>query len=470
LNSSDRASEGKALPWALLNDLTCPCCGSRLDLAFEVQSSQDGLEDGVLRCDCYEYPVVAGIAVLRQMSPVSSTQNEAVDRLRHRDPGGALQWLLENGSGPGVPGLGRSGQQVLEKSRVLRWLKSRVRGLSSTRSDKPIPLQDGFQAALRASRPRHYADYLYHRLANPSFLGAIPPLVVVGDKCRQKKDGRILDLLCGVGLADAIVSALCPGLEVVAADSDFVNLYLARNFTLSRAVILCIDAEHPLPLANDSVDGLWCIDGLHYLRSKMALLSEVDRVVAADGTWLFAHMHNAKGMNENPGTPLPADGYAKRFSFGSQRLMGEPEILRQFQTEGCLDLTAQADVDSLASSHALTLAGARTDTLWDKHAGLDDALCRRPDLLGFNPIYEVEKAADGLNLGSAWPSDSLRLECIGKIPILPETVHVPSRVVDEIAALRTSSSLSDDVRKLLRSFVLVSLPDCYPRPGLSLQG
>jgi SAM-dependent methyltransferase len=399
------------------------------------------------------------------MSPVSSTRNEAVDRLKQRDPGRALQWLLENGSGPGVPGLGRSGQQASWKSRLLQRAKFLMRGFGPTSSDEPIPLREGFEAALRASRPRHYADYLYHRLANPSLLGAIPPLVVAGDDCRQKKDGRILDLLCGVGLADAIIGALCPGLELIAADSDFVNLFLARHFTVPHAVTLCVDAELPLPLANGCVDALWCIDGLHYLRSKMALLSEVDRVVTADGTWVFAHMHNVKGMNENPGTPLSADGYAKRFSFGRQRLMAEPEILRQFQTEGSLDLTAQADVDSLASSHALTLVGARTDTLWDKHASLDDALCRRPDLLRFNPIYEVKKTADGLNLTSAWPSDSLRLECIGRMPILPETACVPSRVVDEIAALRTSRSLSDDVRKLLRSFVLVSLPSCYPRPG-----
>jgi hypothetical protein len=53
------------------------------------------------------------------------------------------------------------------------------------------------------------------------------------------------------------------------------------------------------------------------------------------------------------------------------------------------------------------------------------------------------------------------------MPVLPESMHVPQHVVDEVAELRAAGPLSDDVRKLLRSFVLVILPECYPRVGLS---
>jgi hypothetical protein len=143
--------------------------------------------------------------------------------------------------------------------------------------------------------------------------------------------------------------------------------------------------------------------------------------------------------------------------------MPECEVLHQFQTSGCLDLKAQSDVRSLVSSQVLTLVGARAETLWEKHTGLDDAMCRRPDLLGFNPLYHVEEVSDGLMLRSVWPSESLRQECIGKMPVLPEAVHVPQGLVNEIVELRTTGTLSDDVRKLLRSFVLVILPECYPR-------
>jgi SAM-dependent methyltransferase len=274
--------------------------------------------------------------------------------------------------------------------------------------------------------------------------------------------------LCGVGHTSAILASLCPGLEIVAADSDFVNLFLARHLTAPGVTALCVDAGFPLPFADAAVDGLFCLDGLHYVRSKVALLREIDRIVSTEGFWLFAHMHNALSANMNPGVPLSPEGYAKRFFFGQQRLLSETEILRQFQAGGFLDLTEQSTLDTIASHNALTLIGARTDLLWTRHLGVDDALCRRPDLLAFNPLYRVEGSTDELLLRAMWPSDTLRRECTGTIPLPPESVRVPLRIVEEISMARSGGLLSADVRRLVRSAVLVSLPQCYPRLDLPL--
>src|SRR5688500_508814 len=45
-------------PRALISALRCPGCGSQLAVSVEVRSSAAGLTDGILQCDCYEYPVV----------------------------------------------------------------------------------------------------------------------------------------------------------------------------------------------------------------------------------------------------------------------------------------------------------------------------------------------------------------------------------------------------------------------------
>jgi len=450
-----------------MSELRCPCCGSRFEIGFDLRPSEEGLRDGVLRCDCYEYPVVSGIAVLRQMGPVSSTRNEAVEYLKKSDPNGALRWLFKYGTATGVPGLDPISTEATGRAGIFRRLRKSLRISPPPLHVGPGQLRNGFHGALQAARPRGYSDYLFHRLANPSLLGAIPPLVVFGDACREKATGRVLDLLCGTGHASAILRALRPEVQIVMADSDFVNLFLARQFVVSRGAALCVDAELPLPFGDSSFDGLFCLDGLHYVRSKVALLREVDRIVSTDGVWLFPHMHNLTAENGNPGAPLSTEGYAVRFSFGHQRLVPEHEVLHQFQANGCLDLTAQSDPISMTSCNALTLLGARTEKLWNKHSGLDDALCRRPDLLGFNPLYHVENVPDGLMLRSVWPSEPLRQECIGNMPVLPEAVHVPQHVVEEIVELRSAGTLSDDVRKLLRSFVLVILPECYPRTGFT---
>ena len=454
-------------PWKLLSELRCPYCASLLEASLKLSATSAGMENGTLRCDCYEYPVVIGIAVLRQMGPVASTRNNAVERLRAGDVEGALMWLLDAGSAPGVAGPvtspGNSGRAHSLFRKVREFFRPASRSLPDTR----MLQAEGFEAALKAMRPGDYASYLFHRFANPSFLGAIPPLIVLGDACRRGPRQRLLDLMCGTGHSSATIRALCPEVEVIMADVDFVNLFIARSFLARDAVALCLDVEIPLPFLDESIDAVFCLDGLHYVRSKIALLEEVDRIVSPDGAWLFAHMHNARGANVNPGAPLDAQGYLRRFTFGEQRLLPETEVLRQFKDDGCLDLTHQPPASVLDSSDALTLAGARTERLWTRHSGLDDALSRRPDRLAFNPLYRLEKATDGLVARAAWPSESLRTECAGAKPLLHETVHLRSLAVEQFAAARAGEKLSDEVRALIRSFVLVSLPEGYPRAELA---
>ena len=428
---------------------------------FEDQAVSGELMNGVLRCDCYEYPVVSGIAVLRQMSPVFSTRNVAVDHIRNHDPNGALLWLLLNGSADGVPPLDkmhtRAGIHFKKQISDLFLRQSLQKFVNS------IPSGGGFETALYAGRPRGYADYLFHRFANPSLLGAIPPLAILSDECCHKKHGRVLDLLCGVGHTSAIMNSICPELEVMECDSDFVNLYLLHNFIAPHTPALCMDAELNLPLADSSVDGLFCLDGIHYIRSKVNLLHEVERVINKDGIWLFAHMHNLESSNKNPGVPLSAEDYAKRFAFGQQRLLSEVEIIKQFRENGYLDLRKQPDIWDIASSPALTLIGTRNGSLWKRHLGIEEILCRFPEMLYFNPLYRIEKAADGLDLIAEWPSDTLRQECNQYFPVLPERFAIPSRVVEELNALNVDGVTSSNIRDLLRSFILVNLPSCYSR-------
>jgi SAM-dependent methyltransferase len=244
---------------------------------------------------------------------------------------------------------------------------------------------------------------------------------------------------------------------------DFVNLFIARRFLAPDAPALCLDAELPLPFSDKSMDAVFCLDGFHYVRSKIALLRELDRVISEDGAWVFAHLHNAAGINVNPGAPLDARGYMQRFVFGQRRLLPETQIIRWFQHQGCLDLTEQLSEEVLDASAALTLMGARSDRLWVRHFGLDQALSRRPDLLAINPVYRVEEDGNGLLARAVWPSDSLRQECVGILPLIRETVQLNSQTVQDLAALAHGELLSAGICELLRTFAIVPLPECYHR-------
>jgi hypothetical protein len=59
-------------------------------------------------------------------------------------------------------------------------------------------------------------------------------------------------------------------------------------------------------------------------------------------------------------------------------------ILQQFQTGGFLDLMKQSALAAISSHNAITLISANR-LLWPRHLGVDDALCRRLELLELIP-------------------------------------------------------------------------------------
>jgi SAM-dependent methyltransferase len=448
-------------PRSLLSDLRCPCCGSGLQISLDCGSGERGLTNALLRCDCYEYPVVNGVAVLRQISPVSSTQNGAVECLRRGDVPGAHEWLLLNASAPGVPRPSQRSARV-EPSGWRRLLK---RDSAPVQTDVNATEED-FESTLRAHRPSGYADYLLQRFANPSFLGAMLPLAIVAKNRAAGPRRRLLDVLCGVGHSSGFVRNLYPDVEVIMADVDYVNLYLGSRFLAPGAVTICMDVELPLPFSDGALDAAFCLDGLHYVRSKCAFLKEIDRTVSAAGAWAFAHMHNASRQNINPGAPLDAAGYMSRFRFGQLRLLPEGSVIEQFRTEGSLDLTNQASMTVLDASPTLTLIGARDDHLWKQHSDLDAIIAARPQLLTINPLYRAEHAADRILLRAVWPSAALKQECEASAPLFPERLEIDKHMFEAIAAARPGEQLSSEVRALLRSFIVVPLHECYARPVL----
>ncbi len=445
-------------PRSLLADMRCPYCASALTVESDLKSTDVGLVSAILRCDCYQYPLVRGIAVLRQLSPVSSNANGAVDALRSGDAEAAHQWLRVHAGAPGVSGTSASTSRARESSKGLgRWFRRQT-------ELTPIePKDQNFEDALQAQRPSGYAEYLHQRFANPSFLAALAPLSVLSADCTRGKRRRMLDVLCGIGHSSGFVRALCPEVELIMADVDYVNLHLGSRFLAPGSVALCIDGELPLPFNDASLDALFCLDGLHYIRSKAAFLSEVDRTVAASGAWAFAHMHNASRSNKNAGAPLTEAGYMKRAAFGEIRVLPERQIIEQYRREGVLDLGGQPANTELESSPTLTLFGARDARLWRRHEALDTFIATRTKLLAVNPLYRPQPAADGIVLKAQWPFAWLKEECEADGALLPDTVHLSRSTLQALAEAGDAVQLSAELRELVRSYVLVPLHRCYSR-------
>lgn len=430
-------------PREFLSLLHCPYCGS----AFRIEgpdANADVVEYAVLRCSCHDYPVVYGIPVLQQLDGL----DRVVNLVRSREPAAALL-------------------RTLDLFRVQWALRSKLHRLRYHWNCRRLIANPGatFRAAAYLARmPRVFADYLIHRYANPSFLAAIGPLLLLRHASQTAPSGeRVLDLACGAGHASFLLSLLCPGIQAVSADQDFVNVYLARRFLNPRGMHLCIDAQVPSPLPSQSFGAVFCQDAFHYMSSKKAVVAELKRIARPDALWVFPHLHNRLVPNLVAGVPLAPEAYLECFDLPGARLFEESALLRGLAREGAVDFTCSAPLASLNKAGALTFIGGPSD-VWRVCRDFPSAFCERPSSLALNPIY---RRRDGGSLEFEWPNPVMAAECAGTEDFLPRTCRLseswPAQLADEGPA-------PPWLAEMVAKFVLVPLPRRYgaePEPPRS---
>jgi hypothetical protein len=253
-----------------------------------------------------------------------------------------------------------------------------------------------------------------------------------------------------VGHASFFVRTLFPHITPIATDYDFVNLYLAQYYLIPDAPCLVLDCDQPLPFRDQSLAAVCCMDGLHYVRSKRALLAEFDRCIDKSGIWLFSHLHNARAKNPTPGFPLSAADYRSLFELLPSRFLVEADVLRRFQQDDVVDLSGVEPEAACTAPVLSVVAGHRYD-LWRRHEGLAELMVRAKAHLAVNPIYRCSAQGEKLTLRMTWPSEKLQKECEATKQALPERCTIPAYYLEDQAA----------VERLVRSFILVPLPASY---------
>jgi ubiquinone/menaquinone biosynthesis C-methylase UbiE len=439
----------------IIQELHCPYCASPLTVERVIASMANHIEHGVVRCGCYRYPIIDGILILKQQSGPADTHDVrvahlmagAVELARHRamhvdapllSGQGRWQRAIQSVAARGVPLVG-----------ALVRRKSGLVGEAEPKRDMP------FAKLLETLRPGLYAQYLYQRYANNSFLASVAPLLLLGDLSPGQ---RILELTCGIGHSGFLIQALFPHLQLVATDHDFVNLSLARQHFVPNALLVCLDAEAPLPFAGQSFGAVFCLDGFHYLRSKAALTKELDRVSEHEALWLFPHLHNAQVETFNPGIPLLPDQYGRCFAQMPHKIFQESVLLRDFFREGALFLERVPATNEIAQAQNLTLVGTRRTDFWRARTDLAQRLSTNPAQLLVNPIYSVQSGESTTQLTLTWPSSRLRDECREVEDYLPNSCEIDSALLRRLRAGSLSADDSAIARDLTQKFILVNLP------------
>ncbi|MEW6681761.1 MAG: class I SAM-dependent methyltransferase [Nitrospirota bacterium] len=279
---------------------------------------------------------------------------------------------------------------------------------------------------------------------------------------------RVIDLACGTGHSSFLMRRLYPEMSVVAVDSDFISLYLAKRFMAPEATHLCLDAECPSPFPDRYFHAVFCLDAFHYLHSKRAVIGELRRILTSSAVWLFPHLHNALQDNIVAGVPLSPEKYLECFAFLEARLFDEGEILHGLCEKRMLDLGTSSALSRLNESPTLTLIGGQPK-LWGIHKGFPSAFYRDRTSLEINPIYRVKRSGDKLDLSLKWPNPVMKRECSVTESIVPREYQVDR---NELLQLLEEKRDPNDERlsELVSRFILVPLPSNYMGERWRAQG
>lgn len=439
---------------AFLSSLHCPYCNSALRLEVDLSPGEEELDWGIVRCACYRYPILAGILVLQQYSPAFNTADRIVELLDAGDRIGALSYAL-SATSP-VPSRSSPVLRVLERLERRGLVLAKQLREQQDASHRIIRNQTlCFRSAVQSLRPPIYADYLFYRHANTSFLAAVPLMSLFS----PLQDGIVLDLACGVGHASYMLRHLFPQIKLVAADHDMVNLYLAKRFITPDPIYICINTEYPLPFADETFAGIWCLDGMHYIRSKVALAGELKRVTEEQGLWVFPHLHNALLENVSPGIPLPPEDYQRCFEEMNPHLFVESDILRAYADGKPLDLCVTPSEEDLRQAQVLSLIGSMRD-IWHSYDGLCNLLAESGSLR-LNPIYQTQVSESTVQFRVSWPSGILEAECGSVTDFVPQCGEVERGLFERLLKEQREERDFEQTKALVRSYVLVPLPKDY---------
>ena len=404
--------------------LRCPFCGTRLSLVENqaLVRLDDGIESGVLGCECCAFPVVAGIPVMT----ADDTAREAIRALEAGQPEAALFTLL----GLDGPRAGAFRALCARGDRV------------TYRDALAILCQD-------AEDP-----YFVYRFSDPTYVTAEAVLQAIGRRPRTM-DVRALDLCGGSGHLARVLADLGPRGGTVLADVFFWKVWLAARYTAPGCEPVCCDANAPLPFVRDAFSLVLLADAFPYIWHKRLLAGEMIRLAGPDGTIVMPHLHSSLGENVSPGDTLTPAAYRDLFDAARPRLFSDERLLTDVLDRRVVDLTCDVSPVELGAEPSFTLVASRHEDLFERHELPDPR-----DVSGelrVNPLYRVERRGGSSILTLTFPTPEYEEEFGACRRYLPDTVTVSADVTGAIVP----AMLGPEYDALRRRRILIDAPPRY---------
>jgi len=419
--------------------LVCPFTAAPLVLDA-METDGDEIEQGVLRGPVAEFPIVAGIAVLR------GGDHDVVAALRKGDHGTAEALAVIRD----VP-LSRVDAlaPALASLRPTRWLAQRLgdwqRRAAARRARAALDLSMTDPDALlrltmleqRAPNPEGYR-YFSYRLGLPRHLVALGCLTAA-----RPGPEPVLEVGCGAGhLTWQIASLLAPR-SVLALERELDLLWVARRFIAPEAGLVCADARS-LPVRSRSCSLGIAVDVLSFVTDKVTVVREIERVVGEDGGMILTSLINAEACHEYAGEPLSPAQWVGLLSVPEPHLYDDAVLLDRY-LRGDGPPVEWRPVDGVPRTVTVLAGRAALE-------GVGSRLGRWPHAIGVlspHPVLEQHWQQGGdVVLRRASPSRSFDRDNPGLDRYLTDQVLVSAAVVADTRAGRRSKAIDELVGEL----------------------
>lgn len=447
--------------YSFLKQLICPYCGSDLKVEFAVHQNKTELVNGILKCDCSEFPVLNGILIFN----FDSLNDLVIELLKNKKIEKAISICLGFDYFKRIQ-VEKTTSLVLpfphQLSDIMRYFLSSLAEITVKKkfgrlyeqfSDKNIP----FVNLLGNS---FFDKYLKHRFSADSFWSLYPFLTII-----DKKKMRILDLGCGAGHLSFVLSEYIKPFELCCADKCFNLLYLAKKYFASKADFVCLDFDIALPFKNRTFSSIIMSDALFLVKSRFSFVHEIERLLMEDCLSLFLHVHNSLGNNLAPigsrNETMNPGAWKDLFKRIKLRtiMLTETKVLDDFLFQNTLELQSEFTEAELNSGKALIFLATSDKSLLRNYTDVKSILLSKKNNLIINPIYRIVQEGNKIILYRP----SLNPTTIGDFyPIANK--YIPKKIeLSRDLAINKSINSSDVkyIEELIGSFVLLNVPENY---------
>ena len=444
----------------LLELMRCPYCGTDFEIEKICSENEEGIINGLIRCECDEHPIIESILILKN----GYTKKHIIKSIKKMESTEEFVALLFGNYTEDVckvasflESKGRYGQ-ILGKN-LLIVVKHRAEKSYKKYSNKNLSFYDSL-----GNSP--YKVYLKHRFSLESFWSIYPFIPLL-----KKNRKRILDMCSGMGHASFVISKYVNPRELISVDGSFSSLYLSKKYFAPDAEFICLDGNYPLPFKDGIFSSGLMMDAFHYIDARASLATELERVLHPEGLLLFLHVHNSLVHNLGAGKPLPPSVWVNLFNDLDVKALPEKKVVEDFIFKDKLDLLNEYSENEINSSNAINIIGSKNKSLFDIYEKVGSDFLKNKRNLIINPLYEIRNERKKIVLERAPMNDLLSDLFIGDCPLtenyLPKRCIIDNEEVMKVLKERrvNVNMISEEnlryIEELMMKFVIINAPQKY---------